>query len=399
MTDIWVWKPKSKKMLRKASTREDVQAASELVDASERTLLMNNKKKKGKRIQIPLLLWSDLALFASMMLHFMICPYTKVEESFNTQATFDILSKTSTSDFDHMFFPGVVPRTFLGPSIVSTLVQMVRPILSPIFQMFSFISSDAPSDLLLMRFVLGCLCFLGYQFFKIGIRQKFGLSIALCFNIINLVQFHLLFYMSRPLPNTFALIFIYVAFGFWTRDSVKSMFFFLGFTAVVFRSDIFVLIVPIAVLCLITFQINIFSGIFVGLTSIMTGIVFSIWVDSYFWRRFIWPEGEVFYYNTFENKSINWGAMPFHWYFTSALPRSLLCAVLFMPFALFGVKRNGRDTVTRKNTGALLFTMFFGALLFVVLYSFLPHKELRFIFYALPLFNLVAAVGLSNIFT
>ncbi|KAG2375036.1 hypothetical protein C9374_010040 [Naegleria lovaniensis] len=370
--------------------------------SDERKLLQNLKigTISKRQYQIPLLLLSDVGLFASMMLHFMICPYTKVEESFNTQATFDILSKTSTSDFDHMFFPGVVPRTFIGASIVSTLIQMVRPILSPIFQMFSLISTDAPSDLLLMRFVLGCLSFTGYQFFKNGIRSRFGASIALCFNIINLVQFHLLYYMSRPLPNTFALILVYIAFGFWTRNNVKSMFFLLGFTAVVFRSDVFVLIVPIALLCLVTRQISLFSGVLVGVTSIVSGVAYSIMVDSYFWRRFIWPEGEVFLYNTVENKSINWGALPFHWYFTSALPRSLLCALIFIPFSLGGLKRahaESANETSKISKLVLIGTMFCGALLFVVLYSFLPHKELRFIFYALPLLNLVAALGLSSL--
>ena len=36
------------------------------------------------------------------------------------------------------------------------------------------------------------------------------------------------------------------------------------------------------------------------------------------------------------------------------------------------------------------------AMLFVALYSFLPHKELRFIFPALTLFNLGGAMGLAK---
>ena len=74
---------------------------------------------------------------------------------------------------------------------------------------------------------------------------------------------------------------------------------------------------------------------------------------------------------------------PFLWYFYSALPRACLIGV---PLAVWGVIKERRT-----------WPMISASLIFVLVYSLLPHKELRFIIYTIPLLNVTAAAGLTNL--
>ena len=75
--------------------------------------------------------------------------------------------------------------------------------------------------------------------------------------------------------------------------------------------------------------------------------------------------------------------MPAHWYFTSALARALHAAY---PLALLA-------PVADRRMAPVLAV----ALGFVLLYSGLGHKEVRFLFPVLPLWNLAAAAVVQRL--
>ena len=56
----------------------------------------------------------------------------------------------------------------------------------------------------------------------------------------------------------------------------------------------------------------------------------TVSVDSIFWRRFLWPEGEVLWYNTVQNKSSNWGVSFYLWHIDCLWPREIISQNMFL---------------------------------------------------------------------
>ncbi|KAK6285375.1 hypothetical protein POUND7_011554 [Theobroma cacao] len=345
----------------------------------------------------------DLLLGSIAAFYVLMVPYTKVEESFNIQAMHDILyHRHHLDNYDHLEFPGVVPRTFIGALLVSILA-------SPMVLAMQLLHLPKIYSLIIVRLALGCIILYTLRFLRTQVRNKFGHQVEAFFVILTAIQFHLLFYCTRALPNILAMgcatkaveigpeeslmqiavIILYLckvnlAYGHWLKGSFYTALNYLVFATITFRCDIVLLLCPLGLELLLTKSIAFWKALKCCIMISLLCIGLTILVDSIMWKRFLWPEFEVFWFNSVLNRSSEWGTHSIHWYFTSALPRSLLAAY---PLFMLGVLLDRR-----------LLTLVLPVFSFVVLYSKLPHKELRFIISSVPIFNLSAAVAASRIY-
>ena len=389
---------------------------------------------------------SDLALDALVLAvaatHVFLAPYTKVEESFNLQATHDVMVHGwDLSAYDHHAFPGVVPRTFIG---AIALAALAKPLQFALVFLRVLDGDDARGTKMgaqiaaRLALALANVAALGRM--RRVLRSAFGKGVGVAFALVVASQFHLTFYVSRTLPNTFALALTTLATADWldafffsekrTKPSCFSVdardaraVLLLTASFVIFRCDTALLLAPIGAHMLFTRAFSLAGAVNWGARCVAACLAITIAIDTAMWapppttdarerdalsfarddpqslsgssgssgsshslwpgsEGIMWPEGRVFWFNAYENRSHEWGTSPFSWYFADALPRAV---GIWTPFVAFGAATNGKARVI-----ALV------ALSFVTAYSFLPHKELRFVFPALPLCDACAAVGAAE---
>ena len=372
----------------------------------------------------------DFVFLLSVLLYVRLAPYTKVEESFNTQAVHDVIFHTNDLHlWDHKEFPGVVPRTFVGPLILGKVTKTVaramevfvnsNPVTKRIFRSEqvwgelkhlvetlneeeTFVRTKMHYQVI-MRMVLGLLSTFSLHRFHSVIGKNFGNDVAVYASVLALAQFHLAFNASRPLPNIFAFVLTTFALSLWLEDrknlkinrsvldtlavAIVSM------VVAVFRCDNILLLAPLGVHVTLfrmtdiyDASLRIIANVMAMVTAILAFAYASISIDSKHWdKEFLWPEWEVLSFNNpmGANRSHEYGTKPFLWYAYSALPRMLLIAY---PLSVYGF------TQERRCRSAFTIASFF-----VFAFSFLGHKELRFLFPVLPLFNFCGACGMHRL--
>lgn len=376
-------------------------------------------------------------LYISLLISFLLAsPYSKVEESFNTQAIYDFMNYGfDFSKFDHLEFPGAVPRTFIGSMIIGYITKALHYLVDMIHPTLNASLIDLQ---LLARFVLGFFNWRATFFLKNSINYAINhakwfnakkssqneknddstekateekpnlfeeTSVGLWFILFQIAQFHMIYYSTRFLPNFIALPFTNIAFGLILRGNYPTAFAILGFTGIVFRSEILAFLACVAFVSVLIFgKSGFYSSFSNALFGVYIGGFLSMILDSKIWNpenkwfslspeNRVIPELDSFIFNVVNKKSAQWGVEPFNSYFTKYLPKIFLPPLQLCVFMLGLVKDQ-----TKPSFGITILGI--SAFLHILVMSSQPHKEWRFIAYDIPIINLVGAsgiVGFANI--
>jgi len=169
----------------------------------------------------------------------------------------------------------------------------------------------------------------------------------------------------------------------------KAIFLFV-FAGVVFRSEIALLLATQLFVLLAQSKISVRTIISAGIISAIVALTISVPIDSYFWQKPLWPELWGFYYNAVQGKSADWGTSPWNAYATSMLPKLLLNPLILLLIPLASVIPSIKQPSLNLSLPSFLF---------VAIYSLQPHKEARFIIYAVPPLTAAASLSASYIWT
>ncbi|CAD6992817.1 unnamed protein product [Ceratitis capitata] len=172
------------------------------------------------------------------------------------------------TQYDHHDFPGVVPRTFIGPLVISILS-------SPFVILFETLNMHKFWAQYVVRLILAAVVTTSWHKLRHVITRQLGTEVRLWFTIITLTQFHFIFYMSRPLPNIMALPVVLYALAFWLQGQTKPFIITSGIAILVFRSELLIFLGLLLAYDVIFRKVSISSVLKIALPAVFLLVVSS----------------------------------------------------------------------------------------------------------------------------
>lgn len=334
----------------------------------------------------------------------------------------------------------MVPRTFLG-ALGLSLASL------PFRAAFGALGLPKVFLLLAVRGTLAAGVCTSIALLSRAVRSKFGGSTAVAFLVALSASPHYLFYASRTLPNVFAMLLVARCAAHWlwsplvtpsklqrasaslysrathaltawatpTPHQVATVAYLLV-AMLWFRCDMLVLVVTVGVAWLVAGRATLPQLVAVGGVIAVVAVGVTVGVDTALWRRWLWPEAEVFLTNTTTGESEKYTDQlhAWHWYFSTAIPKGMVGALPFLPLGLLqittlavGPRKEGgggrrgvfpwvsRIRIQGLDWGVCELTL--PALAFIALLSLLKNKQPRFIFPVFPILFIAAGSGMAKV--
>ena len=159
-----------------------------------------------------------------------------------------IISKMNlySLQFLNTAFSGVVPRTFLG----AVSVALPAGLIATVTQCSRVVTYH------IARAILGLYVVWSFSAFRRAVKNKFGKMTGNFLVALTCTQFHILFYASRTLPNTFALCAVLLATAHWLTHSWDGFLWWAGLGVLVLRSELVILLGPMLLMELVRGKVD-----------------------------------------------------------------------------------------------------------------------------------------------
>lgn len=313
-------------------------------------------------------------------LHFIIeNPYVGVEERFIVNTAYDFAYDIPHKEFHHIKNPHVVPRTII-PSLI--LAAIAKPLI--------WLGLEDMIIQTILRAIIGLQGVFGYYFLAQAIGRVYGNNVKRGFLLLCSVQYKVVYNISRAYPNIIAQNILLYMWGYMVQGDLLNAVKVTCYIGVILRSEVALFLFPLCLIYLFVYKGGVFKLLRTGVIHSFTALFLTLIPDSIFWKhwgRIVWPELTAFVFNVVDGKSSYWGNRDFLYYF-QRMPVILgLSPVIFVPLLALGVYQFRKKAILPFMT----------SLFYILIYSFLPHKEERFVTYTVPVLNYIIVLGVGSI--
>ncbi|OCF33338.1 hypothetical protein I316_05080 [Kwoniella heveanensis BCC8398] len=385
----------------------------------------------------------NLAPFVVTFAHVLLSPYTKVEESFTLHAVHDVLAYGldlggeggKLALWDHVTFPGAVPRSFLPPIILGLVTY---PFVAAGVAL-GWIQTKLQVQIL-VRLILAAAFSHSFNHLSKTLRTRYGPAVRIWFILLSLSSFHIPYYAGRTLPNFMALPGVILSISLLLRAGTRTgppavsirrtrnAIILLTSLATIVRLEIALFLLPVTLSLVLAKRATVSQVIRWGMIGGFGSLAVSAPLDYTLWKptiphpslptftsplQILWPELSALHYNALQGHSAEWGIMSKHYYFTNSLPKLLVGSLPLVALGLgvwalstLGIKVAfaGREGVkVPEGVGETLRLFGLGVLGLIGAMSCIGHKashaEWRFIIYSLPVFHLVASITAASLWS